>query len=463
MCGMCNRSMVSSNTKTRHNQPRSPQRQHDAVARAIWIGRIGFLTCLCVVAAALGYVGYYLLSNSERQLAETQFQGIATKALQTTQANVRRMYQGKVSMASVIANMHPNVEDWPMVTIDGFEEMANNILKSSTGRAMGFSPLVTPEQVPAFEEFIINYYYNEREPPFAPNSTKTSIYQMESASESIFNNTANNNNNGASETMNGPADGSPRTLLTPLTQTSRGWHPQLLWDLHSIPVSGHLIDNVLLCTDRRQELYLQYEQELKAKNQTASSTTAPGNTNQRNPALDIECSSVSDFQDFNLPGLSGPGAILTTPVYTRKNKTQPIGFLSSTISWARILENVFNEEISGVDCVLETDLRAQTYSIVKGAAVALEDSGDYHDRNYNRLAKSISLTMDVFENITSAPYTMTLYPTEDLYAVYGSSNPVIATVGAVLVIIFTSVLVSCIMAIGKTTRWFRVPLTFVLS
>jgi signal transduction histidine kinase len=38
----------------------------------------------------------------------------------------------------------------------------------------------------------------------------------------------------------------------------------------------------------------------------------------------------------------------------------------------------------------------------------------------------------------SAVYTLTLYPTEELFDVYSTTNPAVATVGAVLIVLFTS-------------------------
>lgn len=62
-----------------------------------------------------------------------------------------------------------------------------------------------------------------------------------------------------------------------------------------------------------------------------------------------------------------------------------------------------------------------------------------HDNDYDSVGESIILTDDGLFTNTSATYTLTLYPTSAFFEVYSTRNPVIATVGAVCIIIFTSI------------------------
>jgi signal transduction histidine kinase len=117
------------------------------------------------------------------------------------------------------------------------------------------------------------------------------------------------------------------------------------------------------------------------------------------------------------------------------------GFIVSSILWSESLEGVFAEGVSGVDCVLETEIEAHTYTVCNGRA-KLKGGGDWHDTRYNKYAKSTSLTGKpgaYFSNF-SASYTLTLYPNEELFQVYSTQNPYVATIGVVFVIVFTSLL-----------------------
>lgn len=66
--------------------------------------------------------------------------------------------------------------------------------------------------------------------------------------------------------------------------------------------------------------------------------------------------------------------------------------------------------------------------------------GDIHDRNFDKYGQGISLTgTDLFSS-ASAEYHLTLYPTEGFFKIYSTYNPMVASIGAVCVIIFTSLL-----------------------
>ena len=44
------------------------------------------------------------------------------------------------------------------------------------------------------------------------------------------------------------------------------------------------------------------------------------------------------------------------------------GVIASSIVWGEVLKDIFADEVSGVDCVLETETQVYTYSIVNGEA-----------------------------------------------------------------------------------------------
>jgi hypothetical protein len=144
-------------------------------SRAVWAGRIVFLLFLVSVATALGVLTWYFLTGAEKELAEAQFESIADRALNGAYEIAIRKRLGTISMASVVAQMRPDADIWPFITIPGFETISNNLVATSSGRDMGLAPLVTPEQLADFEDFIYDFYENKRDPPF-PNGTATSSF-----------------------------------------------------------------------------------------------------------------------------------------------------------------------------------------------------------------------------------------------------------------------------------------------
>ena len=62
-----------------------------------------------------------------------------------------------------------------------------------------------------------------------------------------------------------------------------------------------------------------------------------------------------------------------------------------------------------------------------------------HDDKFDRYRRSVLLTEGLFSS-SSASYTLTLYPNDELFGVYSTRNPDVATAGSVCIIIFTSLL-----------------------
>ena len=118
------------------------------------------------------------------------------------------------------------------------------------------------------------------------------------------------------------------------------------------------------------------------------------------------------------------------------------GFLNSLILWRDVLDSVFSDEVSGVDIVLDVNGDFYTYNIT-GGVVAFEGKGDLHDKNYEYLAEPMDLTANIEEGTPllsniSDPLYVRIYPNEDFFVV--SNAPRAATIGAVCITVFTSLL-----------------------
>ena len=129
---------------------------------------------LFALAVALGTAAYFILDNAEYNLATTEFYSSSERAMAKAQEITLRKRLGTVTMSSIAHNIHPDADAWPFVTIRGYEETAQNLIATSSGREMGFCPLVLPEQLTAFEDFAYNYYYHDRQPEPFPNTTAQS-------------------------------------------------------------------------------------------------------------------------------------------------------------------------------------------------------------------------------------------------------------------------------------------------
>jgi hypothetical protein len=293
-------------------------------ANRILACRVLFLSFLCGAAALLGYVAHLVLTNSENDLAEIHFESIADRALDTALKITRRKRLGTVSMASIASYHFPDAESLPFVIMNGYEAISSNLIETSSGREMGFCPFVTPEQLPMFEEFAYEYYEEQSPLGAAASSFGKGVFGVNPALNTKYN---------RYHEMDGSTYyDSPNKIFAPNLQHNAGAHPALLLNLHFQETRGTLIDNLF-----RE------------------------NTE--------ECSSITDMLTLTSHEVEpGPGALIMQAIYPANNETTLAGVIASSIVWGEVLENVFADEVSGIDCVLQTQTQSYTYSVVDGVA-----------------------------------------------------------------------------------------------
>lgn len=280
----------SSATVTPSTDSTSSNASQSAVRRnrAVWFGRVGFLLCLGLAATVLGIVTYRLQTSAEEELAESQFHAIADRAENAAFHITNRKRLGTVTMASIAAGVNPDAEDWPFVTIRDYEKITTNLIETSSGREMGFSPLVTPEQLSKFEDFAYDYYYNSREPPF-PDTTAISSFGRGVWGVNPALNTTDNRYHESDGSTNYD---SPNKIFAPILHHNNGTHKALMLNLHFQETRGVVIDNIIACAKKRKET---------------------GN-------LNTECGEITDFliltsQEFR----PGPGALIIQPIYPSRS------------------------------------------------------------------------------------------------------------------------------------------------
>lgn len=107
--------------------------------------------------------------------------------------------------------------------------------------------------------------------------------------------------------------------------------------------------------------------------------------------------------------------------------------------WQEVLRHGFATDVTGLDMVIRTDKYSHSYNIQKGEVI-YKGPGDLHHQN-NALFKASAplITPEYFSNFT-AEYTLEIYSTDEFIASYGTNNPMTACIGAVMIIVFTSLL-----------------------
>jgi hypothetical protein len=96
----------------------------------IFSARLLFLTVLVIVASILGYVTYHQIKQAEEDLATNMFDSIASRALNGAIRTAEQKRWSAITMASIVAELHPSADEYPFVVVPGFERMADNLLNT---------------------------------------------------------------------------------------------------------------------------------------------------------------------------------------------------------------------------------------------------------------------------------------------------------------------------------------------
>lgn len=311
--------------------------------RSVWVGRLLFVGCLLAAAAALGVTAHHFLIRAEIDLAETQFASIAERALVEASGLARQARLTTATMATTVANGLPNATAWPFVYYDGFEQIATDMLEVAGSITLGLAPFVTEEQRQPFQEFVYREYYSR----FGNNTG------MSSFGKGIWKPGAET---GAPDfrvedtTVN--RWGSPYNIYAPVLHMNTIPNPGLMFNVHFDELRGGAVDRVIACSSAERS---GGHQQLGGENP--------------NPHA---CGSLTTFIDSFKVDNQGPSALLITPVYPRDGDpdNKCVGVIGSLIVWDFLLQNIFADKVTGVDCVLESDKEAFTYTIVDGVPVA---------------------------------------------------------------------------------------------
>lgn len=363
---------------------------------------------LCVVAVIFGYLAYYLLSQAEQNLARTQFQSIASRALSEARSIAYRKRWAALTMADVASESYPNAEQWPFVKFRGFERVSRSLLNASSGTDLGLCPIVYPQQQKQFEDFAYELYNQLG----FPNGTGVG----QGAARGIW---------GVKNTSSVPYKayhengtttwGSPYKLMTPALRTNRGASPVLMYDQYSEEVRGRAINTMLDCAEQKKVGSLDASQTL---------------------AVDSICGVTSEF--LNIVQYNGePGYVIFRPIFPRDDPLTIVGYIAGGMMLSELLKDVFADEVSGIDAVISSPAHTYTYVITNGI-VEFVGKGNLYDGSHEKHKQTIILSDNDINADGSPTYILALSPNDDFFQVYETKNPWVASIGSVLVIVITS-------------------------
>lgn len=137
-------------------------------------------------------------------------------------------------------------------------------------------------------------------------------------------------------------------------------------------------------------------------------------------------------------------AMIVQPVFPLHDPTRVTGFTTSSVPFGDLLENVFDESVRGIDCVLTAsagDLQSFTFHVYDGVAHASQSDTESGEREspFPPACSVLTEELTLFGGKGSTEYTLCLYASDDFVSTYATNNPRATTLFAVLIVIFTSI------------------------
>jgi hypothetical protein len=146
-----------------------------------------------------------------------------------------------------------------------------------------------------------------------------------------------------------------------------------------------------------------------------------------------------------------PVARMYYPIFdTFESETSKlVGMISAAIIFEMFLAGVLGPNSKGIICVFENTCGDEFSFQINGEEAAYLGPGDFHDRNYDYIEQSYDFSVvgkthsysekTVGLNDEYCPYSMRVYPLDELHQTYVTNQPIVYAITMALVIMFISI------------------------
>lgn len=360
--------------------------------------------------------------------------------------NVRNLAENKLVhgsqiMAKHVAWAYPNAdEDWPFIWLPSYWDIMEEVLPTSIWSGVNLAPIVKPDQAVAFED----YAYGKIAETFGENSTMGATSHFGKGIWVKDEKRVHTVDNRYHDTTGVPIyPGSPYNYMAPKLQDGLVFTPYTMMNVHGFETQGLALDAVMNCSIARKENYTKYveihgEEELQYRPRGCSESD--GEACAPNPKQ-FRCSALSGMlPPKNIKDEHGIAGFIATPIYPANDPYELKGFIFGIVYWVEVMIDIFPEDTVGIDCVFGDPTHQYTYTLDGNASSTLICEDDCHDPKYDELIMTTTIIDPNLLSDGSVTYQMTCYPNDDFFRTYRTSNPSTAAIGAVGIILFTSVL-----------------------
>ena len=395
---------------------------------------------------------FSVLRSSEDKLAKEQYVSLASGAMINAQNLAEnKLVHGSQIMAKHVGWAFPDADqDWPFVWLPSYWDIMEEVLPTSIWSGLNLAPIVTPDQASSFED----YAYSKIAETFGNNSTMEGTSHFGKGIWVKDEKRVHTVDSRYHDTTGVPIyPGSPYNYMAPKLQDGLVYTPYTLMNVHGFETQGLALDAVMNCSIARKDNYKNYvaihgEPENPLQHDAShGDNTIPAEIDNAAPnPKESRCSALSGIlppKNIHNDEELGIAGFIATPIYPANDPYELVGYIYGIVYWVEVLCDIFPKDSIGIDCVFgDDDPENQEYTYTldgSGTAVFLCE-GDCHDEAYDDLMMPATVIDPDLLSDGSVSYHITCYPNDDFFKTYQTSNPMTAAVGAVIIIVFTSIL-----------------------
>ena len=337
----------------------------------------------------------------EKRLSESEFDAIRDSMGHTLTTKFQSHLDILLSLKASVGHECPHQSDWPncSVSILTYQRIFDPLMNIGNQRSLGYGPILSPDQVSAFEEYAYDFYESEGYPDLGISDFGKGIYANDEDGNRYHDNEA-------------PIHGSHNILLPNFVAANiENNSKAIMLNIYSQESTYNGVDRSLNC----------------------SLESIPANNSA------CRCYSISDvmwlIQDG---GLFRPAAAIYYPLLPENedHNSEVTGIGYVLFNWDALLSNSIPRYINGLEVVLQHGGgEMYTYKLEDEVASFKGVGKQFTDSRLSSRGKKLDVTiLDEFE----WPYVLMLVPTHEYDMQYRTNGPIFACLFSVFIVMLTS-------------------------
>ena len=357
--------------------------------------------CLIATTVICGYGSYALLFNLEAKLDRTQYDSLAQQLSDSAKESLTAKVLSLHSVSTTIGAFCPYASQWPncSISMNVFLDLADPIIEMAKMRAIAFTPIISPNQLPKFEAYAYDFLAKDGYDYLGVFDFGKGVYSVNASIDPSTGLAV-----GRYHDVHGNGGGK-YDILTPVIQIGNLAEntAAVMFNLYSQEKRINAIDFMIDCFATKKSL--------------------------------TACTSITDIIHLVQDDSFRPAVLIIHPLVPQYNSTELVGLTYTVHNWDTILSRSLHDYVFGITAVLHASDTDYSFRITDGEATFV-GLGDLHESDHSDRGKHFSF--DDFEG--SVLYSVSVYPTDAYLAQFHTLGPVYASVMAVSIIFFTSLI-----------------------